>query len=102
MSASQLLCLVSRNEGTPNVIVEALASGRPVVATPVGGVMDLIEHGRNGLLTEAEPHAIASAIRAALGRDWEEPALRASVSTLTWTNLAERNLHFLALCLPPR
>jgi glycosyltransferase involved in cell wall biosynthesis len=102
LSAADLLCLVSRNEGTPNVIVEALASGRPVVATPVGGVVDLIEHGRNGLLAGAAPEALASAIQLALGRDWEEGSLRSSVSTLTWDNLADRNLRFMQRCLGDR
>jgi glycosyltransferase involved in cell wall biosynthesis len=102
LSAADLLCLVSRNEGTPNVIVEALASGRPVVATPVGGVVDLIEHGRNGLLAEGAPEALASAIRVALGRDWDEATLRSSVSALTWENLAERNLTFVESCLGDR
>ena len=102
LSAADLLCLVSRNEGTPNVIVEALASGRPVVATPVGGVVDLIEHGRNGLLAGATPEAVASAIQVALGRDWEEASLRSSVSALTWDNLADRNLRFVERCLGGR
>lgn len=44
------LLLTSDHEGTPNVILEAMASARPVVATDVGGVGALVETGQTGLL----------------------------------------------------
>src|SRR5262249_30152341 len=97
MSASDLLCLVSREEGTPNVVVEALASGVPVVATAVGGVPELIDDGRNGMLVSGgEAEDIARTIREALRRDWEPSRLRASVAHLTWDSLARQNLEFIA------
>lgn len=45
--------LSSRNEGTPASLIEAMAAARPVVATAVGGVPDLVEHDVTGLLVEA-------------------------------------------------
>ena len=46
--------LVSRSEGFPNAIVEALAAKRAVVATSVGGIPDLITHELNGLIVEQD------------------------------------------------
>jgi len=53
----------SLNEGTPVALIEALAAGRPVVATRVGGNPDLLGGGARGLLVPpGEPEALASAI----------------------------------------
>lgn len=45
-----IVALTSLNEGTPVALIEALASGRPVVSTNVGGVKDVVEDGVNGYL----------------------------------------------------
>ena len=53
----------SRNEGTPVSLIEALAAGRPVVATRVGGTPDLLARGEHGVLVPAaDPDALAAAI----------------------------------------
>lgn len=48
-----VLVLASRYEGTPLVLMEAMLAGRPVIATAVAGIPELIKHGQNGFLAEA-------------------------------------------------
>ncbi len=50
MQALDVFVLPSRNEGVSNTILEAFASGLPVIATAVGGNVELVENGVNGLL----------------------------------------------------
>jgi glycosyltransferase involved in cell wall biosynthesis len=58
-----VLVISSVNEGTPVTVIEALAAGCPVVATAVGGVPDLLDHGKLGkLVNDQEPTSLAKAI----------------------------------------
>lgn len=64
--------LTSDWEGTPNVVLEALAAGLPVVATRVGGTPEVIEDGVTGLLVEAGDTAAVAARSLALAADPDE------------------------------
>lgn len=67
---ADLFVLPSHSEGSPNVLLEAMASGVPVVATSVGGVPETVEGGENGLLVpRANPQALAEAIGRLLDDD---------------------------------
>jgi len=67
MAAADVIVLPSHNEGTPNVVLEALACGRRVVATNVGGIPDLITRPELGaLVTPRDPAALAMAITSAI------------------------------------
>ena len=67
MSDLDVVALTSRNEGTPVALIEALAAGRPVVATSVGGVPFVVRHGVTGwLVPPGDPAAIADALQAVL------------------------------------
>ncbi len=75
MSIFDMLVLPSLNEGMGRVLVEAMAAGKPVVASNVGGIPDLVRDGENGyLVPPADEKALADRIKKLLddpGRAWE-------------------------------
>ncbi len=78
LAQGQIFVLASRREGSPNAILEAMASGLPVVAARTGGIPELVEHEGTGLLVEPEnPVAFAQALLRLLG----DPALCAALGT---------------------
>jgi glycosyltransferase involved in cell wall biosynthesis len=75
---ADILVLTSEHEGTPNVVLEAMACGLPVVAFRVGGVPDLVAHGETGYLVDAgDETAMVEALRSLI----EQPEQRARMGT---------------------
>lgn len=72
-----VLVMSSLNEGTPVSVIEALASGCPVVSTNVGGTADLLEHGKLGtLVPSGDAQALANAICDVLAKPPDTEAAR--------------------------
>jgi len=68
LAESDLSVFPSRTEAFPNAVIEAMAAGLPVVSSAVGGVLELVEHDRNGILVPADhPDALAANVLALLG-----------------------------------
>lgn len=64
IAAADVFVLSSRKEGFPITILEAMAAGKPVVATDVGGCAEAVVHGETGLIVPPEdPHALAEALK---------------------------------------
>ena len=71
----------SLNEGTPVALIEAMAAGRPVIATRVGGTPDLLAEGRFGrLVPPRQPAALAAAILETLGPGRDQARERATAA----------------------
>jgi glycosyltransferase involved in cell wall biosynthesis len=87
-SAADVSCLLSEMEGWPNVILESIACGTPVVATAVGGVPEIIRSDEVGLLTAREDASVADAIRQAINRPWSAARLIDYAKQHDWSEAA--------------
>jgi glycosyltransferase involved in cell wall biosynthesis len=70
-SAASVFCLPSWEEGVPNVVLEAMACGTPVVATDVGGIAEILPRFAGILAPPHDPMALESALHQALNSSWE-------------------------------
>jgi len=89
MRRHDLLVLPSRSEGRPNVVIEAMASGLPVIATGVGGVADLVRDGEVGLIV---PPDDADALAAAIARLCTDAKLRSTMASAARACIERENL----------
>lgn len=98
MAAADVFCLPSHSEGLPNVVIEALCCGRPVVATEVGGIPDLVDGTCGILVPPGAPEALAEALDQALSRPWDEHAIARRFNR-SWDQVAEETYE---VCLRAR
>jgi glycosyltransferase involved in cell wall biosynthesis len=77
MAAAHLVTLPSYMEGYPNVVVEALACGRPVVATNVGGIPEILSDEYGCLVPPRNPSRLAQAFASVLDKAWDANAISA-------------------------
>jgi teichuronic acid biosynthesis glycosyltransferase TuaC len=75
LAAANVLALPSYNEGYPNVVIEALSCGRPVIATNVGGILELVNEKSGILVAPRDSPALANAIETAMERNWDERSI---------------------------
>lgn len=93
MNACDIFVLPSLNEGLPTVIPEVMACGRPVVATRVGGIPEVIRSDEVGLLTSPrDPESLAHAIREALDRGWEHERIIEHAQEYSLENITKQIL----------
>lgn len=99
MSAADLFCLPSLREGCPNVVLEALSSGVPVVASRVGGVPEILNETQGELTEAGNPQALSASLCRALEREWNPELLRDSVSGCSWTDVGSHYYRILSYAI---
>lgn len=90
MQMADVVVIPSLTEAQPRVAVQAFATGRPVVASAVGGVPEIVKHGQTGwLVPPADPPALADAIAKVMGRGSDVVTVAAGARAL-----AEQTMRF--------
>jgi teichuronic acid biosynthesis glycosyltransferase TuaC len=91
MAACDVLALPSWNEGTPNVVLEALACGRRVVATRVGGTPDVVSSDILGtLVPPRDPTALTNALETAVSSPYDPITVSEALDAPDWRGSARR------------
>jgi len=91
MRACDILCLPSWREGWPLVLVEAMACGRPVVATRTGGIPEIVTGPELGILCEPRnPPDLADALTKALDQQWDSELLVAHANNYSYDKIARQ------------
>jgi teichuronic acid biosynthesis glycosyltransferase TuaC len=98
LAAANVFCLPSYAEGCPNSVIEALACGRPVVATNVGGIPELVNSESGILVAPQDSQALAEALSNALSRRWDDAGISRR-SQRGWDQVAEETRQVCMECL---
>ena len=97
-AAPRLFVYITHSEGLGSAVLLAMSAGVPVVASNVGGLPEIIEHGENGLLVENDSEAIAgghaaSARRPRSGaRAWAQAGRQTVIENFTVDHMVRRTM----------
>lgn len=87
-AAADLFCLASHREGCPNVVVEALACGLPVVAAEMDGIREFVGEGCGSIVSEPSGERLSAEIGEALEGDWNRRKIAAVGAERGWDQVA--------------
>ncbi len=90
VNAADLLALPSITEGWPNTLMEAFSCGKPVVASRVGGVPEIVNSPRLGIMTRpGDVDDLASGLKEGQAREWDADTIQARVQGRSWAVVAD-------------
>ena len=90
LNAVDALVLSSRSEGLPTVVLEALACGKPIVGTRVGGVAEAVDDDCGIVVPSEDPDALARGLNEAPRRNWDAGIIRQHGENYSWKNFEAR------------
>jgi len=89
-ACASVFCLPSYSEGVPNVVLEAMACGKAVVSTDVGGITEVLPDFAGIVIQPQDAPALSKALDQALAADWDHARIVAYASKFNWeANVAE-------------
>jgi len=91
-SAADVSCLASSREGWPNVVLESLACGTPMVATRVWGTPEIVTSPDVGILVEQSDESLTAGLESALNRAWDRDVIVQFARRRDWPTVA-REVH---------
>jgi len=91
-NAADVVCLPSFNEGVPNVLLEAMACGTPVVATRVGGIPEVVTDDTGILLERGNSLALQQGLIASLERNWNTESIHRHALKFSWDENVQQML----------
>lgn len=98
--AADALFLISRREGMPNVVLESIACGTPVIAANVGGINEIVNAPLLGaLLSDRKPRAAAEAWRALSQRGVDRAGIRKAAESFSWDKSTEMLYSLMRNCV---
>ena len=93
-AAADLFCLASHREGCPNVVVEAMACGLPVVVAEMDGIREFVDSSRGYVVTNPTAENLSAQIKAALTADWDHQKVANTVGARSWEVVSAEVFNF--------
>ncbi len=89
-SAADLVVLPSYSEGVPNVLLESMASGTPIVATRVGGIPEVVPSYAGILVSPRDAHSLQKALELAENKSWDREKIASHGKSFSWEKNIEQ------------